>query len=277
MGTAPCAHATSEQAVTGEVAGKALFRDACESCRKLEAIDDVHAPATYRQHLAAVLSRRALEKAHARLVDDPGRKSARIRSNHGRDAQDRADRQRQALRGGGRGALDARRFRAPPARAHRHPPRLRARRVRLLHHPDRRALGTLVPDAGGASERARHSHRRRHRTLGRRAAPAAAGVPRAPWPAVRVLHARNAHHADRVPARQSGSRPSRRCGSPSPAICAGAPVIRASSPPPSTQRGGCAQRRRHRHDVLRHARACPGHPRLSAARRRGCPAQQGRP
>jgi CO/xanthine dehydrogenase FAD-binding subunit len=30
---------------------------------QLEAIDDVHAPASYRQHLAAVLSRRALEKA----------------------------------------------------------------------------------------------------------------------------------------------------------------------------------------------------------------------
>ena len=36
---------------------------------QLEAIDDVHAPASYRQHLAAVLSRRALEKAHARLLD----------------------------------------------------------------------------------------------------------------------------------------------------------------------------------------------------------------
>ena len=41
---------------------------ACESCRTIEAIDDVHAPASYRQHLAAVLSRRALEKAHARLT-----------------------------------------------------------------------------------------------------------------------------------------------------------------------------------------------------------------
>jgi CO/xanthine dehydrogenase FAD-binding subunit len=44
-----------------------LFRAACESCRKLEAIDDVHAPATYRQHLAVVLSQRALKKAQARL------------------------------------------------------------------------------------------------------------------------------------------------------------------------------------------------------------------
>jgi hypothetical protein len=30
-------------------------------------MQDVHAPSSYRQHLAAVLSRRALEKAHARI------------------------------------------------------------------------------------------------------------------------------------------------------------------------------------------------------------------
>jgi carbon-monoxide dehydrogenase medium subunit len=33
------------------------------SCRKFDAIEDIHAPASYRQHLAVVLSRRALEKA----------------------------------------------------------------------------------------------------------------------------------------------------------------------------------------------------------------------
>jgi aerobic carbon-monoxide dehydrogenase medium subunit len=69
MGTAPSRAREVEQAITGQAPSKELFRDACESCRKLEAIDDVHAPASYRQHLAAVLSRRALEKAHARLTD----------------------------------------------------------------------------------------------------------------------------------------------------------------------------------------------------------------
>jgi carbon-monoxide dehydrogenase medium subunit len=68
MGTAPARARELEQALVGQAPGKELFRDACESCRKLEAIDDVHAPASYRQHLAAVLSRRALEKAHARLT-----------------------------------------------------------------------------------------------------------------------------------------------------------------------------------------------------------------
>ena len=73
---------------------------------------------------------------------------------------------------------DARRFRAPSARAHRHPSRLRARRLRRLHHPVRRALGALLPDAGGAGGRPRAPHRRRHRALARRAASAPAGVPR---------------------------------------------------------------------------------------------------
>jgi aerobic carbon-monoxide dehydrogenase medium subunit len=68
MGTAPSRAREVEQTITGQVPGSELFRDACESCRKLEAIDDIHAPASYRQHLAAVLSRRALEKAQARLA-----------------------------------------------------------------------------------------------------------------------------------------------------------------------------------------------------------------
>lgn len=45
----------------------ALFRAAAEEARKIDAIGDVHAPASYRQHLAAVLIRRALAKAWARI------------------------------------------------------------------------------------------------------------------------------------------------------------------------------------------------------------------
>jgi aerobic carbon-monoxide dehydrogenase medium subunit len=70
MGTAPVRARELEQAITGQAPSAQLLRDACESCRKLDAIDDIHAPASYRQHLAAVLSRRALEKAHARLTGD---------------------------------------------------------------------------------------------------------------------------------------------------------------------------------------------------------------
>ena len=68
MGTVPVRAREVEQALTGQLPTTELFRAVCESCRRLEAIDDVHAPATYRQHLAAVLSQRALEKAQARLL-----------------------------------------------------------------------------------------------------------------------------------------------------------------------------------------------------------------
>ena len=67
MGTVPIRAVELAQALIGQVPDDKLLREACETCRKFEAIDDVHAPASYRQHLAAVLSRRALEQARARL------------------------------------------------------------------------------------------------------------------------------------------------------------------------------------------------------------------
>ncbi len=56
-----------EAALVGQKPTPELMREACESCRAIEAIEDIHAPASYRQHLAAVLSRRALEKAVTRI------------------------------------------------------------------------------------------------------------------------------------------------------------------------------------------------------------------
>ena len=57
-----------EQALIGQAPSGDFLRNACESCRKFEALDDVHAPASYRQHLATVMSRRALEKAYTRAT-----------------------------------------------------------------------------------------------------------------------------------------------------------------------------------------------------------------
>jgi carbon-monoxide dehydrogenase medium subunit len=67
VATAPVRMRNVEKALVGQTASEDVFRDACEECRKIEAIADVHAPAAYRQHLAAVLSRRALVAAHGRV------------------------------------------------------------------------------------------------------------------------------------------------------------------------------------------------------------------
>jgi carbon-monoxide dehydrogenase medium subunit len=56
-----------EKSLVGSTPSEDLFRQLCEECRKVDAIDDVHAPASYRQHLAAVMSRRALVAAHGRV------------------------------------------------------------------------------------------------------------------------------------------------------------------------------------------------------------------
>jgi carbon-monoxide dehydrogenase medium subunit len=72
IGMVPIRAAALEQALVGQAPDDKLLREACETCRQFDAIDDVHAPASYRQHLATVLSRRALEQARARLPSRAG-------------------------------------------------------------------------------------------------------------------------------------------------------------------------------------------------------------
>jgi carbon-monoxide dehydrogenase medium subunit len=67
MGTVPVRAHEAERILTSQTPGAALFREAAEACRNIAAIDDIHAPARYRQHLAAVLTERALAKAHERI------------------------------------------------------------------------------------------------------------------------------------------------------------------------------------------------------------------
>jgi aerobic carbon-monoxide dehydrogenase medium subunit len=68
MGPAPVRATEVERALIGEAIEEKRLREICETLRKLDAIEDIHAPASYRQQLATVLPRRALMKAHERIV-----------------------------------------------------------------------------------------------------------------------------------------------------------------------------------------------------------------
>jgi aerobic carbon-monoxide dehydrogenase medium subunit len=69
VAVAPVRASEVETAIVGQAPSGELFAKACESLRATEAMADIHASADYRQHLAVVLSRRALEKA-AGLADN---------------------------------------------------------------------------------------------------------------------------------------------------------------------------------------------------------------
>jgi carbon-monoxide dehydrogenase medium subunit len=68
MGPAPVRATEVERALIGGAIEEKRLREICETLRKLDAIEDIHAPTSYRQQLATVLSRRALLKAHERIA-----------------------------------------------------------------------------------------------------------------------------------------------------------------------------------------------------------------
>jgi aerobic carbon-monoxide dehydrogenase medium subunit len=68
MGPAPVRASEVERALIGETVEEKRMREICETLRKLDAIEDIHAPTSYRQQLATVLPRRALIKAHERIA-----------------------------------------------------------------------------------------------------------------------------------------------------------------------------------------------------------------
>jgi carbon-monoxide dehydrogenase medium subunit len=68
VATVPVRMQAVERALIGQAPSEALFRELAESCRAIEAIGDVHAPASYRQQLATVLARRALLRASQRMA-----------------------------------------------------------------------------------------------------------------------------------------------------------------------------------------------------------------
>jgi carbon-monoxide dehydrogenase medium subunit len=67
VNVAPIRMREVEKRLVGQSPSEDLFRELCEECRTVAAIDDVHAPASYRQHLATVMSRRALVAAQGRV------------------------------------------------------------------------------------------------------------------------------------------------------------------------------------------------------------------
>jgi carbon-monoxide dehydrogenase medium subunit len=67
MGPAPVRATDLERALIGETIDEKRLRSICEPLRQLDAVEDIHAPASYRQQLATVLPRRALLKAHERI------------------------------------------------------------------------------------------------------------------------------------------------------------------------------------------------------------------
>ena len=68
VGPSPVRAGEAEAALAGQAGSAELFSGAAESCRAIDAMEDVHAPAWYRQHLAVVLTRRALAKAFSRAA-----------------------------------------------------------------------------------------------------------------------------------------------------------------------------------------------------------------
>ena len=68
---APTRPAAIEQALLGQKPGAAAFKAAAAEAEKLEAGADAYVTAAYRQHLARVLTYRALEQAAARAQEIP--------------------------------------------------------------------------------------------------------------------------------------------------------------------------------------------------------------
>ncbi len=68
VGHAPIRLSTAENLLSGEVPSDDLFKAAAETTSEIEAIGDALASSRYRQHLAGVLTRRALGQAAAHMT-----------------------------------------------------------------------------------------------------------------------------------------------------------------------------------------------------------------
>ena len=72
VGPSPVRGEAAEAVLVGNQASPQLLEQAAETGRGIEAMGDVHASSAYRQHLAVVLTRRALDQALERARGAPG-------------------------------------------------------------------------------------------------------------------------------------------------------------------------------------------------------------
>ncbi|MDA0997165.1 MAG: xanthine dehydrogenase family protein subunit M [Proteobacteria bacterium] len=70
VGQAPIRCTAAEEIVTGSNDSDAAMREAAETCRKIDAMDDLHVSGVYRQKLAVALTLRALRKAYDRAIGE---------------------------------------------------------------------------------------------------------------------------------------------------------------------------------------------------------------
>jgi len=69
VGSGPLRCSDAESVVSGSRGGAQIFQKAAETCRHIEAMEDVHASSAYRRHLAETLTGRALESAFGRVAN----------------------------------------------------------------------------------------------------------------------------------------------------------------------------------------------------------------
>ena len=68
VGPVPVRLNEAEGVLQGKPLTEANFNRAAETCAGIEAVDDIHAPGSYRRQLAAVLTERALRRAAGRMA-----------------------------------------------------------------------------------------------------------------------------------------------------------------------------------------------------------------
>ncbi len=69
VGSGPLRCSAAEKIAIGSDGGDAAMREAAETCRDIDAMEDVHVSAAYRCQLAATLTRRALRMAYDRAAN----------------------------------------------------------------------------------------------------------------------------------------------------------------------------------------------------------------